>query len=53
VIDEVKKRLAIFGQGGGYILTSANHLQVDVPPENIVALFEAARTFGRYPLNLA
>ncbi len=52
VIEEVKKRLAIFGDGGGYIVTSANHLQVDVPPENIVALFEAARTYGRYPLNL-
>lgn len=50
VMEEVKKRLGIFGPGGGYILTSANHLQIDVPPENICALFDAGRTYGRYPL---
>jgi len=48
VIEEVKKRIKIFGDGGGYIMTSTNHLQVDVPPENIVALFNAARKYGRY-----
>ena len=48
VIEEVKKRINIFGDGGGYIMTSTNHLQVDVPPENIVALFDAAREYGRY-----
>lgn len=51
VVEEVKKRIGIFGPGGGYILTSANHLQKDVPPANIEAMFAAAREFGRYPLN--
>ncbi len=50
VAEEVKKRIDIFGPGGGYILTSANHLQIDVPPENIVAMFEATRQYGKYPL---
>ena len=50
VPEEVKRRIEVFGRGGGYILTCANHLQVDVPPENIVALFEAGRQYGRYPL---
>lgn len=31
---------------GGYILTSCNHIQEDVPPENIVAMFEAAKRLG-------
>lgn len=47
---EVKRCISIFGPGGGYILTSANHLQVDVPPENVVALFDAGRKYGHYPL---
>ena len=51
VVAEVKKRLEIFGPGGGYIMTSANHMQIDVPPENIVAMFDAARKYGRYPLS--
>ena len=50
VIEEVKKRIGIFGRGGGYLLTSANHMQIDVPPGNIVAMFDAGREFGRYPL---
>jgi uroporphyrinogen decarboxylase len=53
VIEDVKKRISIFGPGGGYIMTSANHLQTDVPPENIVAMFDAGRQFGRYPLDLS
>ncbi len=50
VFEEVKKRIDIFGPGGGYIMTSGNHLQIDVPPENIVALFDAGRQYGHYPL---
>lgn len=47
---EAKRRIAQLGPGGGYVLAPANHLQADVPPENVVTLFEAAREFGRYPL---
>jgi uroporphyrinogen decarboxylase len=52
VIDEVKRRIGQLASGGGYILAPANHLQADVPPENVLTLFEAAREFGQYPLNL-
>lgn len=43
VIDEVRLRIAQLASGGGYILAPANHLQADVPPENVATLFEAAR----------
>jgi uroporphyrinogen decarboxylase len=52
VVEEVRRRIETFGSGGGYILAPANHLQPDVPPENIVALFEAARRYGHYPLGV-
>ena len=52
VEEDVQRCLRTFGEGGGYILTAANHIQADVPPENVVALFEAGRRFGRYPLSL-
>ena len=38
------------GRGGGYILAAVHNLQPEVPPANIVALFEAGRRYGRYPL---
>lgn len=52
VIDEVLRRITQLARGGGYIMTPSNHLQADVPPENVVTLFEAARKFGRYPINI-
>ena len=52
VILEAKRRIAELGAGGGYILAPANHLQHDVPAENVITLFEAARKFGKYPLQI-
>ncbi|MFO7632444.1 MAG: uroporphyrinogen decarboxylase family protein [Caldilinea sp.] len=50
VTAEVQRRICQLAPGGGYILTPANHLQADVPAENVVELVEAARRFGRYPI---
>jgi uroporphyrinogen decarboxylase len=38
------------GKGGGYVLTSSNSVQLGVPPENYLAMLEALRDYGRYPL---
>jgi uroporphyrinogen decarboxylase len=50
VIAEARLRITQLAAGGGYILAPANHLQADVPPENVVALFREAQKFGRYPI---
>jgi uroporphyrinogen decarboxylase len=50
VIAEVKTRIRQLAPGGGYILAPANHLQWDVPPENLFTLYQTARQVGRYPL---
>jgi len=47
---EVKQSIRSLAPGGGYILAPANHLH-SVPPENIVALFRYANTYGRYPIS--
>jgi uroporphyrinogen-III decarboxylase len=44
----VQRCIDTFGQGGGYILTSANHMQADIPPKNIEHMFESARRLGVY-----
>ena len=48
VETEVKERIGVLAPGGGYILAPANHLQTDIPPENIVALYDFGRRFGGY-----
>ncbi|GAB4576313.1 MAG: uroporphyrinogen decarboxylase family protein [Anaerolineae bacterium] len=50
VIAEARRCITALAPGGGYILAPSNHLQADVPPENVITLFEAARQFGQYPL---
>lgn len=45
---EVKLRLAQMAEGGGYVLNSVHNIQADVPPENIMAMFEAALEYGDY-----
>lgn len=50
VIADVKRRIAQLAAGGGYILAPSNHLQADVPVENVVTLFRSAHEFGRYPI---
>lgn len=47
---EVIRCLQFLGPGGGFIMAPVHNVQPDVPPENLVALFQAARKFGCYPL---
>ena len=46
--DEVKKNIGIFKPGGGYVFNNVHNIQPGVPPENIVALYDAAYEFGFY-----
>ncbi len=44
--QHVKQRLEIFAPGGGYVFNQVHNIQANVPPENIVAMFDAAYEFG-------
>ena len=48
ITDHVRKNIEIFKPGGGYIFNNVHNIQVGVPPENILALFDAAYEFGFY-----
>jgi uroporphyrinogen decarboxylase len=50
VRQDVRTRIDALGPGGGFILAPCNHIQHDVLPQNIVAMYEEARTYGQYPL---
>jgi uroporphyrinogen decarboxylase len=42
VRDEVRRRVADLAPGGGFVFAAVHNIQTGVPPENIVAAFEAA-----------
>jgi uroporphyrinogen decarboxylase len=47
VRKEVRRMIDLMGKGGGYILATVHNLQAEVPPENIVAMFEEAKSYKR------
>lgn len=43
VRQEVQARIDAFAPGGGFVFCAVHNIQYDVPPENIVAMYDAAR----------
>lgn len=50
VRQHVREQVAILNAGGGFVFQQVHNIQADVPPENIVAMFEAALESGPYPI---
>jgi uroporphyrinogen decarboxylase len=48
VVDEVKRRIDDLAPGGGFVFAAVHNIQAFVPPENIVAAFDAALEYGKY-----
>ena len=48
VAHEVRQRIDTLAPGGGYVLCAVHNIQADVSPENICAMYDTAREYGRY-----
>jgi uroporphyrinogen decarboxylase len=46
VHQEVRRRIEELAEGGGYVIGSVHIIQPEVPPENIMAMAEAAQRYG-------
>lgn len=42
---EVRKRIEDLAPGGGFVFSAVHNIQADVPPENIIALWEVVNEF--------
>ena len=47
---EVRQRIRAFGPGAGFVFNGVHNIQALVPVENVLAMYETAREYGRYPL---
>jgi uroporphyrinogen decarboxylase len=45
---DVRKRLEDFMPGGGFVFNTVHNIQGNVPPENIMAMWETLNTYGVY-----
>ncbi|MGE5608061.1 MAG: uroporphyrinogen decarboxylase family protein [Bacillota bacterium] len=46
--QHVRRNLDLFKPSGGYVFNNVHNIQADVPPENILAMFDAAYEYGAY-----
>jgi uroporphyrinogen decarboxylase len=46
VRDEVRRRVDDFGPDGGFVAAAVHNIQANVPPENIVAMWETLQEYG-------
>jgi len=46
VKKSIKQNLEVFTKDGGYVFNTVHNILPDVPPENIVAMFEAVKEFS-------
>jgi uroporphyrinogen decarboxylase len=44
--EQVLERMEIFSKGGGFIFNTVHNILPDVPPENIIAMFDAVKEFN-------
>ena len=52
VEKEVKKRILELAPGVGFVFNQVHSIQPQVPPENIIRMFETAHKYGVYPIKV-
>lgn len=52
VWEGVKNLIKTLAPNGGFLFATSHNIEPDTPPKNIIAMFDAAHEFGRYPVNL-
>jgi uroporphyrinogen decarboxylase len=54
-VQDVEKEVAhlvrAMAPGGGLVACAVHNIQADVPPKNVLALFDSVRKMGVYPIN--
>jgi uroporphyrinogen decarboxylase len=48
VSDDVKRRLDDLMPGGGFVFSAVHNIQGNVPPENIMAMWQTLQEYGKY-----
>jgi uroporphyrinogen decarboxylase len=48
VKEEVKRRIDDLASGGGFVFAAVHNIQAGVPPQNIMAMWEALQEYGKY-----
>ncbi len=50
VRDDVRRRIDDLAPGGGFVFAAVHNIQANVPPENIMAMWETLQAYGKYSI---
>ncbi len=48
VTDDVRRNIETLAPGGGFVFNTVHNIQSEVPPQNVIAMWEALQEFGKY-----
>ncbi len=48
IAADVKAKMEALKPDGGYVFSSGHNIQSNCPPENVIALFESCKRYGKY-----
>jgi len=48
VREDVKRNLEVLMTDGGFVFNTVHNIQAEVPPENIIAMWETLQEYGKY-----
>lgn len=52
VREDTKRRIHDLAPGGGFVFATVHNIQGNVPPENIMAMWETLQEYGNYPIQI-
>ena len=50
VQEGVRKSIKALGPAGGFVFNTVHNVQPKIPVENVLAMYETVKEYGRYPL---
>jgi uroporphyrinogen decarboxylase len=48
VKEDVRRNIEALAPGGGFVFAAVHDIQADVPPQNVMAMWEAWQAYGAY-----
>jgi uroporphyrinogen decarboxylase len=48
VKEDVRRNIQALAPGGGFVFNTVHNILMDVPPDNIIAMWEALQEYGVY-----
>jgi uroporphyrinogen decarboxylase len=52
VKEEAKRALSFLAPGGGFVYGTSHYAMYDVPIQNVVALYDVCKRYGKYPIKI-